>query len=56
MSFLSEYFLLFNAKLWSWKPPHGERTPAILLKMFVHLIYQGIQKIFELVKELTERR
>ena len=56
MSLLSVYFQPFNAKLWSWKPPHGEQTRAILLKMIVHLIYQGIPKIFELVKELTERR
>ena len=56
MSLLSVYFQPFNAKLWSWKLPHGKRTPAILLKMFVHLFYQGIPKIFELVKELTERR
>ena len=28
---LSAYFQSWNAKLWSWKPPHDERAPAILV-------------------------
>ena len=31
----SVYFQTWNAKVWSWKPPHGKSTPVILLKMFV---------------------
>ena len=44
---LSAYFQSWNAKLLSWKPPHHDRAPAILL---IDDIYKGVKSFSSLTR------